>query len=475
MPEQSASMLRRFRLQTRDFFRGTSVSVSDETQLSFLQKLIHFWALTVRGFVQNRCPVRASSLAYTTLLALVPLLAVAISISTGFLKTSDGQKKIEQAIDGLVVRIAPQLGLSRGDSADSDQKKVAENINHFIQNVSSTTLGVTATLALIFVGISLLSSIEGTFNDIWGVSRGRSWLSRVVLYWAVITLGPILLFLGMGLNLGPHFASTKSLLESAPFLGNFIYEFLPAVVLSFTFAAFFKFMPYAKVEWTAALTGGLTSGVLWHLNNKASVLYFGQVVRNKQIYGSLGLLPVFLIGIYFSWLILLFGAQAAFSFQNRRAFFHERLAEKLGQRVRESLAFRVMTLIARRFFTQERPPTVRELSETLDVPSSLVSRIVDPLIESRLLVEVSGREAAYVPGRPLENITFKNVIDSLRAGAALEPFDGRDGDSAVVRDAVRRVQHAEETASGSITLASLMPLLPGVTGQDSADSRLETL
>src|SRR4029077_10663786 len=111
------------------------------------------------------------------------------------------------------------------------RKSIAHNIHRFIQNTRSGTLGVTGSVALIFVAISMLSRIEMTFNDIWGVARGRTWFMRIVLYWGVFSLAPLLLVVALGLASGPHLQSTRALIAYSPFIGRLVFQLLPAVVL----------------------------------------------------------------------------------------------------------------------------------------------------------------------------------------------------------------------------------------------------
>ena len=217
----------------------TGVHTDAETEFSRLERFAHFWVLVGRSFVRNRCPVRAAALSYTTLLALIPLLAVAISVTSSLLK-NQGEEKIYGAIDRLVSNFippataelntnstAPALNLSPAMSvslspanaiaatnaaslADGDmrvetaQKVVARDIHEFIQNTRSGALGVIGMLLLIYVAIQMLTSIESTFNDIWGITRGRNWLRRIVLYWTTITLGPLLIVGALGLAGGSH-------------------------------------------------------------------------------------------------------------------------------------------------------------------------------------------------------------------------------------------------------------------------------
>src|SRR5207253_5798024 len=192
------------------------------------------------------------------------------------------------------------------DQAVKARKAMARYIHEFIQNTRSGTLGITGSVLLIFAAISMLTRIEDTFNDIWGVARGRSWFTRIVLYWGVITLAPLLLAVALGLSSGPHLQATGRLIERMPFIGNLIFQFLPLVLLCLTFILFYVLMPNTKVQWRAAAVGGLVGGLLFHVNNLANVLYVSRVVSNSKIYGSLALVPVFMAGLYLSWLILLF-------------------------------------------------------------------------------------------------------------------------------------------------------------------------
>lgn len=449
------------------------IGTRDESEISRLEKFAHFWVMVGKSFWRNRCPIRASALAYTTLLALVPLLAVGVSISTSLLKREGGKQQIEQLLNTFVAKVAPQLDLVSKDGSDeSGRQKVVESINAYINNVSSGTLGATAMIALVFVAISLLSTIEATVNDIWGVTQGRSWFSRIIKYWALITLGPILLLIVMGLNVGPNLA-TKKIIAVHPLISGVVYQFLPLLMLVMAFAGFYQLMPNTKVKWQAALVGGIVGGILWHLNNIFSVVYFGQVIRNSEIYGKLAIVPVFLLGIYFSWLIVLFGAQVAYAYQNRRAYIQERQTENVNQRGREFVALRLMTFIAQQFQRGERPPTSAQIAESLCVPSQLVGKVMDPLLKTKLILEVAAKardEKAYAPARPLDQISYQDILNSIRAGQGRE-LETRDEPSrALVRGKFDAILEAEQRVAGSITLQSLVEQDSGIANQKAESS-----
>ncbi len=488
------SKLRRIREHARALWEERGMEQREG--LPKLHRFLHFWVMVWKSFARNRCPVRASALAYATLLALIPMLAVVVSITSTFLK-KEGEDRIDQFIAKLVASVTPPAEVQSSNPQDNNQgeppqnpdqlsdrgtqhpdsntqkqqtastsfdrseetvkarKAVAHTINQFIQNTRSGAMGVTGSILLIFAAISMLSRIEVTFNDIWGVERGRSWFMRIILYWGVLSLLPLLLVVALGLATGPHLRSTEKFLTTMPFIGNVLFEILPVVVLCLTFAGFYMLMPNTRVHWRAALVGGLVGGVLFHLNNLASVLYVSRVVSNSKIYGSVALVPVFMIGLYFAWLILLFGAQVAYAYQNRASYLEEKQIENINQRGREFIALRLMTCIGRRFLSGEPPPSIAEIGQELCVPTRLLQQILQTLAAVRLVAEAAGPEPAYLPARPLETITCHDILLALRAGQGQELATRDEPARAEVYGEFHRIQEAERQAAAGVTMLAL--------------------
>lgn len=191
------------------------------------------------------------------------------------------------------------------------------------------------------------------------------------------------------------------------------------------------------------------------MNNKLSVLYVSKAAGYSQIYSGLAVIPLFLVGMYFSWLILLFGAQVAYAYQNRQSYLQEKQAEGVNQRGREFVALRVMVLIAQHFLRGEKPPGVNWIASTLNVPSRLVSRIVQPLLDAKLIVEVMDREVLYSPARPLNQITAHDVLLALRAGQGMELETRDDALRQRVRGEFESISKAEREAAAAVTLETL--------------------
>ena len=469
------------------------ISTGAENEFNRLERFAHFCVLVGKSFIRNRCLIRASALSYTTLLAMIPLLAVAVSVTSSLLKTQ-GETQIYTAIDKIVANIMPPATVSTNSSgvalnlspaisvaltrtnsvaetnsiaannpdggtpvvSVSAQKEAAKWIHDFVQNTQSGALGVVGMLLLVVVAIRMLANVEATFNDIWGVTRGRNWLLRVVLYWTTITLGPLAIIGALGLASGPHLQTVKNFLGQMPFIGGLIFQFLPLVVLWFAFALLYQLVPNTKVNFSAALVGGIVAGSFWHLNNVFGFLYVSRGVTNSKIYGSLGLVPVFMIGLYFSWAILLFGAQVAYAFQNRKAYLQEKLVENVNQRGREFIALRLMTCIGQHFQTGRPPATLQKISDELGIPTKLAQQVLRTLLAARLVVEVAGNEIRFAPARPLDAINAHDVLSAMRAANGQE-FATRDEPSrAEVFGEFARIQEAEKNTASSVTMLALV-------------------
>ncbi len=565
MARSSPGRLRKFQAAVQAFLEERTLLLLDDADLTTARRVLLFCARVYHGFVRSRCPVRAAALAYTSLLAMVPLLAVAVSVSASLLK-SQGEQSIQNWIREAITQVAPMLGLkeaaadtpsfSAADIKDVDrlvrrlesgnsvlsrylwdvrfseagkntltnlslpveQRKaaLAEELNRvvagesiydparfppdrisartralleqkpqgadlarlnryllsdvypvgqdaldtvtaqiyeYVSNFQSGKLGVTAVLALIFVAISLLATVETTFNDIWGVTRGRGWFARVVQYWAALTLGPMFLFSALTLT---TWANVSRHVEALPMARFFMPFLIPLVILTLGCALLYLVMPNTKVPWQAALFGGLVAGALLQLNSYCNVMYVSRVLTYKQIYGSMAALPLFLLGLYLSWLLILLGAQVTYTYQNRHAYLQEQKAQVINQRGREFVAVRLMTHLAQRFHAGQPPPTATEMAEGLRVPLRLVSQIMATLGQAGLIHDVAGLETAFVPARPLEQITVRDVLHALRAGQGQELTTGDDSARPIVHKEFQAIENAWQQAAGALTLEKLV-------------------
>jgi DNA-binding IscR family transcriptional regulator len=197
-------------------------------------------------------------------------------------------------------------------------------------------------------------------------------------------------------------------------------------------------------------------GTAWHLNNVFSYLFVAKLVTNFNIYGGLFTLPVFMGGLYVSWVIVLFGSQVAYAFQNRELYLQEKLAENVNQRGREFVALRLMTCIGQRFQRGLRPATIEDMSKELGIPSRLVQQVLQTLIAARLVIEISGAEAAYTPARPLETITAHHLLMAMRATQGQELVTRDEPVRAEIYGEFARIQEAEKQAASTVSMLELV-------------------
>jgi membrane protein len=466
----------------RSLTRLVRIATGEENEISLagrLEHFIHFWFFVGKSFVQNRCLVRASALSYTTLLALIPLLAVAISVTSSLLR-KEGEQEIYKAIDKFVSNVVPPATVTAPPSSSppanpgmagtntntvvsptsaanarvAAQKLVAGRIHEFIHNTRSGALGITGMALLVFVAISMLNSIESTFNDIWGVERGRHWLMRAARFWMAITLGPLLIAIGLSLAGSTDFQATSTALQGTSVIGRMILQIGTLIFIWLVFALFYQFIPNTKVQFSAALAGGIAGGTLWHMNNLFGFLYVSRVISNSEIYGSLGLIPVFMAGVYLSWAILLFGAQIAYAFQNRKIYLQEKVIETVGHRDREILALRLMTSVGRRFQKGEPPSTLQELANRLEIPTKLAQQILQRLLAAQIITEISAT-GSYAPSRPLDFISAHDILLAMRRGNEELPPPGTPCAVEILGE-FERIENAESAAASQITLLALV-------------------
>lgn len=458
--------------------------------LTWIERFVHFWVFAIKSFIRNRCMVRASALAYSNLLALVPMLAIAISVSASMLKEGGKEEqKIDEFISWVVDAIVPADLDKKGKAAaegetergldPATRQAVLEHIDSIVDNIRGGALSTGGTVLLIYLVIMMLARVEDTFNDIWGVKKGRSWFARITTYWAAMTLGPLILLMVTTINSGQQMAEFRSYVESLPAFFNRLFtwtaKLVPLLVLSLAFSVFYKLMPNTKVKWRAALVGGLFGGTLWQLNNLMFVFYVSRVVTNNRIYGSLGMIPVIMISLYLGWLFLLFGAQVGYAFQNRRAYVQERLVEKLTARGREIVALRLMSELAVRFQNGGGATSADELASRLGVPSRLIVSIVESLLDDQLLCETSEDTPAYLPARALQDITFADIVVAVRNGTSAGDRSGVETGGDRVTVEYERVIEGELRAAGQTNLLGLVEQMAQDAQDAGADSGLAAL
>ncbi len=415
--------------------------------------LLRVCSITISGLHELHVAIRAAALSYSSLLALGPLIAIAVLIS-GFALGNRDPALVAQGLNRIISFIAPQV--AQYDKATENEHAIVvkrasgsvqvvdpssapatpemvQLLNNFIVNSRSGTAGLIGILTLFVIVIGLFTTIENTFNDIWGVRRGRSLLARIVYYWSVITLGALLFFTSLTLLSAGAFMNV--FFEKIPLgaqLKSLFVWMLPSgsvLLLVLILTLFYRLVPHTRVRWTAALLGAVVVTALLFLNNYLAFLYFKRVVLSKSLYGSVSIMPILMIGLYIFWFFVLVGGQITYAVQNVRYRSSQTAWHSLNHATRESMSLVVLLLIARRFKVAAPAYAVSELAALIRVPSQILNESLNRLCDIKLITELPPAEGAdpndlrYQPARPLDQITldefrreFENYGEAPTAG-----------------------------------------------------------
>ncbi|MDP0498565.1 MAG: YihY/virulence factor BrkB family protein [Verrucomicrobiota bacterium JB022] len=419
---------------------ASSPAAAQEQDVNWRVKASRLVAITIHGVLQNGILTRAAALAYSTLLALGPLIVIVVLISSSFWPSN-----AEGQIKKLMIFLAPSLGeyirleqtpdttAAAADGVAAATQQTASELDGLISEIitgaqdtlggintsGSGIFGIIGLAVLIWIVIQLLTTIENTLNDIWGVKKGREWGYRIVFYWAFISLGTIL-----GLGTGAFI--------SASFLGGF-FDWLPdfgpltriatlipsLAILTMLLTFFYLFFPNTQVNIRPALLGGAIAATLLIANNFISTIYVGQVIRIQNLYGSVAIVPVLMIGLYFSWLLVLVGGQISYAAQNVHFLADQSAWDRSSQLVRQSLTMGALLYICRRFHRGEPPTGLEQLSEHLRAPRNMLNESINRLVQLNLVTKVPDEnpdvqeEFRYQPARPLRFMRLAQVHQSL--------------------------------------------------------------
>ena len=349
------------------------------------------------GFFKDQCVIRAAALTFTTILSIVPFLAVAFSISKGF-----GLQNTE-FIRTLVLKMT------------TGRVEVADKIIEYIDRTNVQALGWVGVATLLFTVFSLVGTIEKAFNTIWGVTKGRSAWRKVTDFFPIIVICPVVLMVASSLNVSLQQQDiVKGLLsvQAIGFLEAMIIKVTPYLLITLAFAFMYAFIPHTRVKLFGALLGGFLGGVLWQMAQWLYINWQIGAAKYNAIYGSFAQLPLLLIWIYISWLIVLLGAEVNYAWQNLNSFVKQRYFGEATPIERQKLAVLMMIVLAKRFHEASPLPSVEELSDSFMAPASLVSDIFQLLAKAGYAVptENSGGEV-YAPARALDEV---RVIDVIR-------------------------------------------------------------
>lgn len=400
--------------------------------------------VTTRQLIQGQLNLRAMSLVYTTLLSIVPLLAVSFSVLKGF--------GVHNQIEPVLMNFLAPLG-PRGE-------ELSGKIIGFVENVRVGVLGSLGLVFLLYTVVSLIQKVESSFNYVWQVERLRGLAQRFSSYMSVILIGPVLVFTALGVTAtAMNNTLVQQLMHIEPF-GDLIVSLSRLVPYLLVIAAFifiYMFIPNTRVRLFPAFVGGVVAGVLWQSSGWAFAAFIATSSNYAAIYSSFAILILLLIWLYLNWLILLLGAQVAFYIQYPQYMSRRPVQLRLSNRLRERLALQIMFMVADRHLQQRDPCTSEDLVQDLGLPMQPIHHVLQLMVGAGFLSETSGDPPAYLPRRDVETITLTELYEVVRSAGenrllCLKTLPHQFE----VEQAMEAVQRAVEAQLGSRTLKDLV-------------------
>lgn len=380
--------------------------------------LLRIIVLSVRCFFKNNCMLHASALTYYTLLAIVPVAALAFAIAKGF---------------GLYARLETWF---RGTLVGKEE--VAEKIitfsNNLLENTKGGLIAGIGAIALLYITIRLMMQIEKSLNDIWGVKTGRAILRKISDYLAIVLLCPLIIIVTTGATVYTT-VQLSQMANAIPGISGTMNAFLalfsrtlPVIITWLIFAFIYIFIPNTRVRIIPALTGGFIAGVLYYV---VQVLYIAaqyNVAKYNAIYGSFAALPLFLIWLQISWTFILLGAEIAFACQNVSSYEGTPGDGSVGSRRKLVYAIKLVRTCARAFLNRQPPLTDTELSAQLEIPVRTTRLLLYELCDAGILVKVAPGERgdAFQVALPPEDITPVRIMRALQDPAPDKGLDTAD-------------------------------------------------
>lgn len=346
--------------------------------------------------------LRATSLVYTTLLSLAPLLAISFAVLKGF----GVHNQTEPFLREFLSPLGPQ-----GDV-------IAVRVVEFVDNIQVGVLGVVGVGLLIFSVLSLMQKIERAFNQIWNVRGTRSFIMRVRDYLGALMIGPLFMFLSVGITASLQHAEILQRWLQFDIVSLALDKtvlVVPYVLFALAFTSLYMFMPNTRVRFVPAFVAGVVTGVLW----KGLGWLFGVFVAGSAsyaaIYSAFAAIILLIFWLYIGWLTVLAGASLAYYLQYPS---NQRLARgirHLSLRVKEKLALLLVAEIGRVFYAKGEPLTSLNLSRRLHIPVMAVDDVLEGLVRSGLLVLTGKTEQQLIPGKPFDATSIHDMFRLLMA------------------------------------------------------------
>jgi membrane protein len=397
----------------------------------------------------------AAALSYYTIFGIVPLAIVVVLIFHSIPAYQDMAEQLKN-IAYSELRLTT---IQYPDPTDPEKHIMVTDyldaiINRVFVDVDKSSLGVISILLLVWAALRLLTIIESAFNHMWYVPHGRRFLHRVINYWALLTLVPLLL--GAGLYVTTRYSILKSIQVGTPAVIGLVVSYLLSTSALFLL---YLVMPNAKVRVGPAMKGAAVAALVWSIARWGFGVYVTELIPYSTIYGVLGLIPLAIFWVYITWLIVLLGLQLAFTIQHFDTLETAEIPkakEAEGRFIASDItAIAVAKEIAAAFESDHGPISTDEICSRLDMPGEFGEKLLHELVVRGVLAKTTDPNRGFVPAKDPERIRLSEIASAMTAASFGQPKPDEK--------AFRQVIEAHQKLLAEYNLKQLLDTSAGAT------------
>jgi membrane protein len=375
---------------------------------------IKLWSHCARLLKKNRASQQAAALSYHTIFGIVPLAIVILLIFQSLSASED----IGERVKNLIYE---QLHLSKVKYSfgDTEEKMLTEYIDEmvdsFFAGLNKGSLTIISGIIVIWAALALLSTIERAFNNIWRVARGRSFLHRMINYWALLTLGPLLL--GASIYVTTRYSALGQIQKTV--LSHIAPAFLSYLIATVAFFLLYFVLPNTRVEAKAAIWGAAMAALVWSAAKYGFGEYVTRFIPYSKVYGVMGLVPLGVLWIFISWLIVLFGLQLTFTTQHLKSLDAAEIATAKRREeyfiANDFTVINIVREIASAFERNKAPVSSEIICSKLNMPAEFGEKILNHLVERGIVAKTSEPRVGFVPMKDPANIRLSDIAEAVAA------------------------------------------------------------
>ncbi|MCE3259624.1 MAG: ribonuclease BN/unknown domain fusion protein [Bacteroidetes bacterium] len=364
----------------------------------FVVRQLRILSLAIKGFRDDNCLTTATALTFYTLFSIVPVIALLFAIAKGF--------GIERDMEVLI--------LKRYETYSEILNNAFVYANKMLSTTKGGVIAGFGIVLLLWSVMKLLINIENSFNAIWEVKRGRSWVRKITDYLTIMLVGPVFLIVSGGLTVAVQ--AKVGNIAMLGFVGTILVKLFAYSLIAGVFTFLYMALPNTKVNFRSAFAAGVIATILFEILGWGYLKFQIGASRFNAIYGGFAALPLFLIWVQYSWYLVLFGAQVSYANQNIAHFELEEDIKNLSFRYKKVISLMIANLVAKSFYNGDRSFTASGIATRLDLPLRLAKNIINDFVETGIFVEVrteTDKEIVYQPGVTESKFTVKYLFDKL--------------------------------------------------------------